>query len=396
MRIFISYASQDRVQVEPVRFALDEQGHDVFFDRDDLPAGEGYTTRIRAAIERCDLFLFFITPDTIDAGSYTLNELDVAQRVWPQPSGRVLPVVLKPVPLEQLPAWLKSVTLLEPAGNTTAAVAEAVHRIAQGRSRERRRRMALLAAVLLIPAVALAWWLTHRSAVTTPDGAPLVRIEGGAFTFGDDENSPLREVHVSTFLIDKYEVTTARYAKFLEATGAVALPEEWELLDLSTQGELPVIGVSWRDAEAYCRWAGRRLPTEAEWEKAARDGDARLYPWGNTEPTPQLAAYARRAAGAYRGGLAPVGSHPGGQSLAGAQDLAGNTSEWVADRFSQSFRRDDVRDPQGPAEGTDRVIRGSGWHDPAERLAAARRYRATEGTRADDLGFRCARDGADR
>ena len=390
MRIFISYASQDRAQIEPVRYALEEQGHDVFFDRDDLPAGEGYTSRIRTAIERCDLFLFFISPNAIDAGSYTLNELDVAQRVWPQPSGRVLPVMLQPVPIEQLPAWIRSVTLLEPAGNTTAAVTEAVYKLAQLRASERRRRIALIAALSLAPAIALGGWLMHRSAVTTQDGAPLARIEGGAFTFGDDEQSPQRQVHVSPFLIDQYEITTARYAKFLEATGSVAPPDEWDMLDLSQQGELPVIGVSWRDADAYCRWAGRRLPTEAEWERAARSTDARLYPWGNDDPTPERAAHRRDAEYAYQGGVTPVGSHPAGASQEGVQDLVGNVSEWVGDRYSESFAIDDVRDPKGPAEGDGRVIRGTGWHEPIE--PATRRYRADEHARADDLGFRCAMD----
>ncbi|HMN43840.1 MAG TPA: SUMF1/EgtB/PvdO family nonheme iron enzyme [Povalibacter sp.] len=388
MRVFISYASQDRAQVEPVRYALEEQGHDVFFDRDDLPAGEGYTTRIRAAIERCDLFVFFIGPNAIDPGSYTLNELDVARRVWPKPSGRVLPVVLHPVPLTQLPAWLTSVTLLESAGNTTAAVSEAVHTLAQLRARERRRRIALFAAALLVPAIALAWWFMQRPAITTRDGAPLVRIEGGTFTFGDDEQSPQRQIHLSPFFIDRFEITTARYAKFLEATGSVAPPDEWDMLDLSQQGELPVVGVSWRDADAYCRWAGRRLPTEAEWERAARFTDARLYPWGNDEPTPERAAHRRDAEYAYQGGVAAVGSHPAGASREGVQDLAGNVSEWVGDRYSESVPIDDVRDPQGPAEGNGRVVRGTGWHQPVE--TATRRYRADEQTRADDLGFRCA------
>lgn len=390
MRIFISYASQDRAQVEPVRYALEEQGHDVFFDRDDLPAGEGYTARIRRAIEGCDLFLFFISPDTVDAGSYTLNELDIAQRVWPKPAGRVLPVVLQPVPLAQLPAWLTSVTLLESSGNTTAAVAEAVHRLAQLRSSERRKRIGLIAAALLIAAAALGGWWSTRPGVTTKDGAPLVRIEGGVFTFGDDENTPQRQVHLSPFFIDKYELTTARYAKFLEATGAVALPDEWDMLDLSTQGELPVVGVSWRDADAYCRWAGRRLPTEAEWERAARFTDARLYPWGNDDPTPEYAAHLRDAEYAYRGGVTPVGSHLTGASHEGVDDLVGNVSEWVSDRYSESFPVNDVRDPQGPAEGDGRVVRGTGWHEPIE--PATRRYRADEQARADDLGFRCAMD----
>ena len=94
MRIFLSYASEDRDRIEPIRFALAEQGHDIFFDREDLKPGESYDSRIRTAIERTDLFICFLTPHTVDAGSYTLSELVVAERMWPSADGRVLPVIL--------------------------------------------------------------------------------------------------------------------------------------------------------------------------------------------------------------------------------------------------------------------------------------------------------------
>src|SRR5678816_705972 len=106
MRIFLSYASEDRSHIEPIRYALGEQGHDVFYDREDLKPGEAFDSRIRAAIERCDLFICFLTPHTTDAGSYTLNELAVAERRWPLADGRVLPVILADVPRKDIPAYL--------------------------------------------------------------------------------------------------------------------------------------------------------------------------------------------------------------------------------------------------------------------------------------------------
>jgi formylglycine-generating enzyme required for sulfatase activity len=397
MKIFISYASQDRAQIEPIRYALEEQGHDVFFDRDDLPPGESFTTRIRSAIERCDLFICCITPDTIDAGSYTLNELEIARRVFPRPSGRVLPVVIRKVPFDQIPPWLKSVTLLEPTGNVTAAVADAVHQIARKRSQERMRRIAVWAAALVIPVAALIYW------VSRPDPPPVIQelqeeedptmalIPAGKYTFGDDENSPIRELYVSAFYIDKHEITTSLYATFMEQTGSDPAPDEWEQFDPASHGNLPVVGVSWNEANAYCKWAGKRLPTDAEWERAARDSDERAYPWGNDEPTPDHAVFARTADWAYQGGVADVGSHPAGQSPEGVQDLAGNVSEWASDWFSDSFDRDDTRNPQGPAEGTGKVIRGSAWQDPAEELLVVKRYHGEASLRRGDLGFRCAR-----
>jgi hypothetical protein len=154
MRIFLSYASEDRPRIEPIRFALAEQGHDVFYDREDLKPGESFDSKIRAAIERSDLFVCFLTPHTVDAGSYTLNELAVAERMWPLADGRVLPVILADVPRADIPAYLRSVTCLTPVGNITASVSDAVHTLAQIHKRRRQRRIAILAVAILIPIAA--------------------------------------------------------------------------------------------------------------------------------------------------------------------------------------------------------------------------------------------------
>ncbi|HKU16038.1 MAG TPA: SUMF1/EgtB/PvdO family nonheme iron enzyme [Steroidobacteraceae bacterium] len=392
MRIFLSYASEDRARIEPIRYALAEQGHDVFYDREDLMPGEAFDTRIRAAIERADLFVCFLSPYTVDAGSYTLSELAVAERMWPRADGRVLPVILADVPRQDIPAYLRSVTCLTPVGNVTASVADAVYQLARVHNRRRNRKLATWAAAILIPAALVTYWLVQRAGVSTKDGAPLVRIEGGTFVMGDDEFFPMREVYVGPFYIDAVEVTTARYAKFLAANGSLAPPDEWDELDLATKGGLPVIGVSWNDAHAYCQWAGRRLPTEAEWEKAARDSDQRKYPWGNEEPGAGRAVYGHRAQSAYGGGLERVGSLEAGRSREGVYDLEGNASEWINDWFTDSFSVDDVRNPKGPPSGEKKVIRGSGWHEPVERLGGSRRYQASPDNRTDDVGFRCAMD----
>jgi formylglycine-generating enzyme required for sulfatase activity len=391
MRIFLSYASEDRARIDPIRLALVEQGHEIFFDRENLLAGEAFDSRIRGEIERCDLFVCFLTPHTVDAGSYTLSELKTAERLWPHPSGHVLPVVLTDVPRQDIPAYLRSVTWLTPTGNVTASVADAIHALARARKRRRLQKAVLWAVVILIPVTIAAVWLVQQFAVTSKDGAPLVLIEAGVFTMGDDESSPLRQVYVSAFYMDKLEVTTARYARFMDASGALAPPDEWDRVDLKVHGELPVVGVTWRDAHAYCQWAGKRLPTEAEWEKAARDGDERTYPWGNEEPKPELAAYGRDADFVYEGGVTPVGTHSG-RSREGVEDLAGNVSEWISDWYSESFYTNDVRDPTGPAEGLHKVIRGSAWREPPEKLASAKRYYASQDHRSDDIGFRCAMD----
>lgn len=188
MRIFLSYASQDRVTVEPIHYALVEQGHEIFFDREDLPPGEGFDARIRSAIERCELFVCLLSPDTVDTGSYTLTEIEIAARIWPRPAGRVLPVVLRTLPVAAIPAYLRSVTLLEPTGNLAATVADAVHRLARGHQRSRWLRVATAVAAAL-PIMGVLGWLLWRSNLAT-GAAPLVRIEAGAFTMGDGELAP--------------------------------------------------------------------------------------------------------------------------------------------------------------------------------------------------------------
>jgi len=153
MRVFLSYSSEDRKLVEPIYLSLRAQGHTVFFDRADLPPGEEYDARIREAIEKSQLFVFMLSPDSLKSGSYTLTELSIAQKTWEYPGGRLLPVVLRPMGLDQVPAYLKAITLLEPEGNVAASVADAVHRIAVAR---RRTVLKTLAKGLIVASIVCA------------------------------------------------------------------------------------------------------------------------------------------------------------------------------------------------------------------------------------------------
>jgi formylglycine-generating enzyme required for sulfatase activity len=391
MRIFLSYASQDREPAKDIYLALSDQGHNVFYDRADLPAGDEYHNRIRTAIEKCHLFLFLISPNAIDAGSYTLTELDIADKS----RVKLLPVMLEKTPLDKLPGSIRAVTFLESDGNLPAAVAAEVHRIAGAR---RRRQLKYYAAALLVMlavfgAVFYAMQTGSRTETFGKDGAPAVLIPSGPFIMGDDENSPRREVFLDAFYFDRFEVTVARYALFMKATGNLKPPDEWETADVQKGGDLPVVGVNWQDASSYCRWAGKRLPTEAEWEKAARGADERKYPWGNDAPTPDRARYGQQYENpVYKDGVARVGSHAKDASPFGVFDLAGNVTEWVADWFSESFPEGDVRNPKGPESGTDKALRGGSWYDPPDRLSATKRWHASASNRNDGIGFRCASD----
>ncbi|MEO7522351.1 MAG: SUMF1/EgtB/PvdO family nonheme iron enzyme [Gemmatimonas sp.] len=428
MKLFLSYASQDRDAAKAIEVVLREGGHDVFFDRDDLPPGEEFHVRIRHAIAQSSVLVFLLSPDSVDAGSYTLTELEIAEQSWKRASGKLLPVLLRPTLLETVPPFLKSVTFLQTSGSVPAAVAAAVDRLAALRRRRILGRTAIgimaslvlgVGAWTLLPARERALGTVSRNGevssqdsrvtgdsilrepsasgvatatATGSDGAPLLLVPGGRFTMGDGENSPKRDVHVDSFYIDQFEITTARYAKFLGATGAVRPPDDWESLTPATGNDLPVVGVDWHDADAYCRWARRRLPSDAEWEKAARGGDRRSYPWGNSSPTLERANYENASPTAYGGGLLPVGKHPAGRSPYGADDLAGNAAEWTADWYAERVSSSEVRNPHGPEKGEQKTVRGGGRFDSGDRISPTRRYYASPETRGNDIGFRCARN----
>jgi len=391
MKIFLSYASQDIESAKAIYLALRDQGHRVFFDRAELPAGDEYHNRIRAAIEKSRLFLFLISPNAVDAGSYTLTELDIADKA----GSKILPVMIEKTPIESLPASIKGITFLQPDGSLPAAVAAEVHRIASSLRRKHIKQS--LAAFVLVGIVAgvvfYALRMRSRTEIVGRDGAPAAVIPTGTFIMGDDEESPRREIFVDAFYLDRYEVTVARYAAFMKDTGNLKPPDEWETVDLKNGGDLPVVGVNWQDASGYCHWAGKRLPTEAEWEKAARGNDERKYPWGNDPPTAERARYGKPYENpVYRDGVARVGSHATDRSPFGIFDLAGNVTEWVADWFSESFPEGDVRNPKGPDSGSGKVLRGASWYEPAERLGVTKRWHANPSSRNEGIGFRCARD----
>ncbi|MDH4080878.1 MAG: SUMF1/EgtB/PvdO family nonheme iron enzyme [Nitrospira sp.] len=201
------------------------------------------------------------------------------------------------------------------------------------------------------------------------DGAPMVLIPAGEFMMGSRDNDesaqnderPAHPVYLDAFSIDQYEVTTSRYAKFFQATNRAA-PHYWSEQVLKRHGNKPVVGVDWNDATAYCAWTGKRLPTEAEWEKAARGTDQRVYPWGNASPSEQRANFSHCCDFKDYGALTDVGSYEAGKSPYGAYDMAGNVWEWVADWYDESYYgKSPDRNPKGPSAGQYRVLRGGSW-----------------------------------
>lgn len=233
-------------------------------------------------------------------------------------------------------------------------------------------------------------------------GVPMVWISDGVFMMGSANgrswNQPPHEVYLSAFYLDQYEVTVAGYAKFLDAAGTSRqdfVPKLWEQANLLHDGDRPVIGLSWQAADAYCRWVQKRLPTEAEWEKAARGSDKRTYPWGNVEPTFAVANYARTSSGnTYHDSLHSVGSYAGGKSPYGVYDMAGNASEWVSDWYNEGYYATSPKhNPQGPTRGLEKVLRGGSFQDSSLALKATSRDRSFPDDRSRLAGVRCAQDG---
>lgn len=229
----------------------------------------------------------------------------------------------------------------------------------------------------------------------TKDGATMVYVAPGEFTMGAadgfENEKPVRKVKLTQgYWLYKTEVTNAMYGKFLAANPKQAKPKFWTDPRFKAPDQ-PVVGVSWDDANSYCKWAGVRLPTEAEWEYAARGTDGRKYPWGNEVPD---TARTTSAQSETTGKPSPAGKLPTGASPCGALDMAGNVWEWCADWYDRSYYPSaPAENPTGPKDGMERVIRGGSWFQPAFFLRTTYRNRATPDTRTSELGFRPAANG---
>ncbi len=235
----------------------------------------------------------------------------------------------------------------------------------------------------------------QQDAIVGRDGATMAFVPEGSFVMGTSsgelDEGPAHLVYLDMYYIDIHEVTTSRYAEFL-LDSPKAEPHKWSTVTVETHREKPVIGVSWTDATRYCRWAGKRLPSEAEWERAARGDDERTYPWGNTSPNEQLANYNQRSSrNVYRDVLLPVHSFEAGKSPFGVLNLAGNAWEWVADWYEEDYyARSPEFNPAGPMTGEARVLRGGAWIDGPQLIRTTDRFKFAPTTETDLIGFRCA------
>ena len=239
--------------------------------------------------------------------------------------------------------------------------------------------------------VALLGLAAHPTMAAAP--ADMAVVPAGEFTMGsltgDTDEQPAHRVYVDGFSMDKYEVTIGQYAAFLQAKG-VEPPSDWKTMNQATNQKRPVANMEWADAAAYCTWAGKRLPTEAEWEKAARGTDGRLYPWGNDPPTPLRANYGKTDWNNHEV-LVPVGTLEAGKSPYGIYDMAGNVWEWVSDWYGYNYYKSSPpQNPTGPSSGGTKVIRGGSWYSNPAALRSANRSLISP-TDQGLTGFRCVK-----
>jgi len=233
------------------------------------------------------------------------------------------------------------------------------------------------------------------------DGEKMVFIPSGLFPLGggdagDFDEQPQRIIFLDAYYIDQYEVTNKNYKRFASMLGR-SLPEIPVFEDdtkLLQGEEQPIVGVTWLDAMAYCKWAGKRLPTEAEWEKAARGTDERTWPWGNVFDA--LLTNGRGEEDGFKYS-APVGSFEQGRSFYGLYDMAGNVSEWVADWYDQFFYKvAPDRNPKGPDTSditSILVYRGGSYMSNAHDLRVSKRFGGAHAKRGEStVGIRCARN----
>ena len=213
-----------------------------------------------------------------------------------------------------------------------------------------------------------------------------------------DDESPVHKVTLAAYEIGKYPVTVGEYRRFVEGDGYQdkqfweaggfgedKTPDEWD--DQLQHLNRPVVGVSWYEASAYAAWAGCRLPTEAEWERAARGTDGRKYPWGDAQIDPSLANYDKSKVDC----ATPVGIYPRGATPEGLQDMAGNVFEWCQDWWSDEYSARAVKNPVGPKKSNGRVVRGGCWFSDWLVCRGAFRFRVHPSGRNANIGFRLVR-----
>jgi len=251
--------------------------------------------------------------------------------------------------------------------------------------------------------IGLFWFLSVLGYTRAlPEG--MVLIPGGVYIMGSHKSlieldpvdlfntdrhalgpeNPAHNVEIDPYFIDIFEVTHGAYMGFVKATNAKK-PRFWDDPNFNKNNQ-PVVGISWKEAQSYCKWKGGRLPTEAEWEKASRGKRSVSYPWGNEMPDSTKLNFNEELQK-----TAPIGSYESGKSDYGIHDLSGNVAEWTYDwHLAEFYVFSSKKNPVGPEKGHYKVIRGGNWRNNLESINMTYRNATVPSIRSNSLGFRCA------
>jgi formylglycine-generating enzyme required for sulfatase activity len=419
LRIFLCHASDDKPKVRELCTRLREDGFDPWLDEEQLLPGQDWELQVSAAVQASDVVVVCLSLASVGKVGYVQKELrlvlDAAQY---QPEGRifVIPVRLEDCALPiRLRQWqyadlfasggydrLRSALNARAEGQSGASLLISSSSGAPVVKQRAPHRLFVLAAILLLLiAAAVAYLATDRAShpalivskafppvvahmpVAEPPG--MVRIPDGRFLMGRSgsshpESSPAHEVAVAAFYLDRIPVTNARFRDFLKLSRSAA-PSSTSAKDLD-HDDWPVTRISWDEADAYCLAQGKRLPTEAEWEFAARGADGRLYPWGeNFDPS----AVNSRETGP--GHPEPAGTRQRNVSPHGVRDMSGNVWQWCSDEYhSYPGGRTEFAIPPGA-----KVIRGGSYQSDRQFVTSVTRNLDLPSARSPAIGFRCAK-----
>ncbi len=417
--VFVSYSHRDeelRKELDAHLTALKKQGLLRAWNDRDISAGTSWREEIDRNLNSAHVVLLLVSPAFLASEYCWDQEMLRALERHRAGEARVIPIILRPCdwhhsPLGELQALPRDGHPITRWPDRDEAFVEVVRGI--------RRVVEQLRAAAKPPAeptqsrqpvVVVDEWVAakpprkkeHRPGeerVNAIDGSVLLYVPAGKYTLGaadiTSDEQPVHQVELSAFWLGKFAVTNGQYGKFLSANPQHAQPLFWKDPRFNDSRQ-PVVGVSWADAHAYCQWAGLALPTEAQWEAAARGKDQRPYPWGDEEPTEH---HARFDLDLEQGKPAPVGSFLRGAGPFGTLDQAGNVWEWCRDLWVKDAYRDrgGKADPCASGDEHDesawRVVRGGSWVNRSRLLRAAIRSRGRARDRDLVVGFRVAAGG---
>jgi len=461
-KTFISYSRTDLDFVKKLAFDLQDAGYDVWYDLTDLEGGDRWSVEISNAIKACDAFIIVVSPRSMDSNwvekeflyasnrkkrivpilfeacdlplwlldihyidvqgkNYETNFPYILEALKEEPGAKDgAPQVITAIKNKLDARWLAGGPILIIA--LILALAFGLPKLLPGpvptpittatQTPERSEPTSTATTVIETdtPTPSPTWTATITLTPTlvsdvTVGGAEMLLIPSGVFLMGTENSQspderPAHFVGLADFYIDKFEVTNAQYKNCVQ-NAECEWPDNRQLILDDALADHPVVNVTWDMAKAFCSWRGARLPTEAEWERAAGGGRGYDYPWGDKVSGKTLnfcdlnCTMDKREKGVndkYTT-TAPVGTYPDGASPYGALDMAGNVWEWTADWYSPRYYSDPQREnPTGPESGQYRVLRGGSWNDSPMATRVYERYARNPADHDTSIGFRCARD----